>query len=87
MFNNTNYISGKYAKFQRDGNLLYFDKNYGKINILYKGVIVDETGLPSLNDRESLAIATYCAYVLKRKEGLMTSNIQTIQTAQLLEKE
>ena len=51
------YISGKYAKYERVGDTLYFDKDYGKVNILYKGVILDEDGLPQVNEKEALAIA------------------------------
>lgn len=84
-FNNPLYISGKYAHYERVGNTLYFDKNYGKVNILYKGVVVDEEGLPQLTDKEAMAIATYCAYVDKYKEGIMKNNGGILQIATLLE--
>lgn len=85
MFEDPLYISGRYAKYERVGDTLYFDKNYGKVNILYKGIILDDEGLPEINDKESIAIATFCAYMSKYKEGLRTNNPNIIQMAQLLE--
>lgn len=87
MFNNALYPSGRFVKYERVGDTLYFDRNYGKINILYKGIIADENGLPKLNDKEAMAIATYCAYVTKFKEGLRTNNANIINMAQVLKNE
>lgn len=85
LYDNPLYIPGKYAKFTQSGNTLYFDNDYGDVNVLYKGIIVDDDGLPFINEKEKLAIATYCAYVKKFKEGLITNNANIIQAAQLLE--
>jgi hypothetical protein len=57
---------------------LYFSHNYGNINILYKGIIADNEGLPELTDKEATAIATYLAYITKYKEGLKTGNSNII---------
>lgn len=78
------YASGKYAKYERVGDTLYFDKDYGKINILYKGIILDEDGLPKVNEKEALAIATYIAFATKQKQGWITNNQNIIQLAQYL---
>ena len=78
------YTSGKYAKYERVGDTLYFDKDYGKVNILYKGVILDEDGLPKVNEKEALAIATYIAFATKQKQGWITNNQNIIQLAQYL---
>lgn len=78
------YISGKYAKYERVGDILYFDKDYGKVNILYKGIILDEDGLPKVNEKEALAIATYIAFAIKQKQGWITNNQNIIQLAQYL---
>ena len=78
------YIIGKYAKYERVGDTLYFDKDYGKVNILYKGVILDEDGLPQVNEKEALAIATYIAFATKQKQGWITNNQNIIQLAQYL---
>jgi hypothetical protein len=55
-------MSGKYVKYEQVGDKLYFDKPYGLIGILYKGEVLDDDGLPDVNDKEALAIATYVAY-------------------------
>lgn len=78
------YVSGKYAKYERVGDTLYFDKDYGKVNILYKGIILDEDGLPQVNEKEALAIATYIAFATKQKQGWITNNQNIIQLAQYL---
>ena len=55
-------MSGKLIPYQLIDDTLYFDKNYGTLNILYKGILMDEDGLPMLSDKEAVAIATYIAY-------------------------
>lgn len=68
------YLPGKVLKYEQVGDKLYFTHNYGTVNILYKGILSDEDGLPELTDKEATAIATYIAYILKFKEGLQTNN-------------
>ena len=80
-------MSGRYVKYERVGNTLYFDKNYGTINILYHGVVLDEESLPYITDKEALAIATYCAWVKIRREGLVTRNSQIIEQSQVIQQE
>lgn len=86
LFRDPYYISGRYAKYERVGDTLYFDKDYGRVNILYLGVILDDEGLPDINDKECLAIATYCAYIKKYKESIKTNNPNIFQFAQDLER-
>ena len=78
------YIPGKLLKYEQVGDKLYFTHNYGKVNILYKGILVDDEGLPEITDKEATAIATYIAYVIKFKEGLQTNNPNITQQANLL---
>ena len=68
------YLPGKVLKYEQVGDKLYFTHNYGVVNILYKGILFDEEGLPEISDKEALAIATFIAYILKQKEGLQTNN-------------
>lgn len=75
------YLPGKVLKYEQVGDKLYFTHNYGKVNILYKGVISDEDGLPELTDKEATAIATYIAYIIKFREGLQTNNANITQQA------
>lgn len=86
-FKDPMYISGKFIKYEQVGDKLYFDKPYGKVTILYKGEILDDSGLPQVTDKEATAIATYCAYISKFKEGLMTNNPNIIQLANTLKQQ
>ena len=68
------YLPGKILKYEQSGDKLYFTHNYGTVNVLYKGILADEEGLPQLTDKEATAIASYIAYILKFKEALVTNN-------------
>ena len=72
------YLPGKMIQYEQVNDKLYFTHNYGYVNILYKGILADEDGLPQLTDKEANAIATYLAYVQKYKEGLKTNNTTII---------
>ena len=65
------YNKGKYAKYELVGDKLYF-QHPCIVSILYKGVEVDEDGLPCITEDESFAIATYAAYTEKFKNQLIT---------------
>lgn len=78
------YAKGKFIKYERVGDMLYFDRPHGKINILYRGIILDNDGLPELTEKEATALATYTAYILKYREGLQTNNTGIINLAQNL---
>lgn len=84
VFKDPLYIRGKFVKYERVGNTLYFDKPYAKILILYKGLVLDDDGLPRITEKEATALATFCAFKCKYKEGLMTSNPNLIQIANQL---
>ncbi len=84
LYPNPLYVSGKYAKYERVGDILYFDRDYGQVTILYKGVILDEDGLPQVTEKEALAISTYIAFAKKQKQGWITNNQNLIQMAQYL---
>ncbi len=88
-FQQPQYARGKFINYERVGNTLYFTKNHGggKINILYRGLVLDDNGLPEVTDKEALALATYCAWVTKFKEGLLTNNGQIIQMANILKQQ
>lgn len=78
------YASGKFINYERVGDKIYFDRPYGKINILYRGLQLDDDGLPEITDKEALAIATFCAYTIKYKEGLATNNANVVAFAENL---
>lgn len=80
-------MSGSFVKYEQVGNRLYFERNYGPINVLYKGIVLNNDGLPYISDKEALAIATYCAMCMLRRDGLITKNASILQEAQLLQQE
>lgn len=81
------YLPGRYVHYYEQGDRIYFTEVYPEVNVLYKGIYMDEDGLPLLNDKEVFAIATYCAYIHFFKKGLMTKDQATVQLAQILKKE
>lgn len=85
LYSSPYYIPGKLVPYEQVGGTLYFNKNYGTLNILYKGIFADEEGLPMLTNKEAKAIATNLAYIQKYKEGLKTNNPNTINLASNLE--
>lgn len=79
------YPSGKYIKYSREGNRLKLADKFNVVNILYKGFIADDEGLPYLNSKELEAIAAFCAYSYNFRVGIATRDQATIQIAQMLE--
>lgn len=79
---------GSFVDYEHDisDNSLRFKNYNGPINILYRGLILDDEGLPLINNREKVAIADYIAYTITFKEGLVSRNANTMQFAQLLER-
>lgn len=78
------YHTGKLIDYQRVDNTLYFERSGFGITVIYKGVLADEGGLPSLNFKEVDAIAKYCAYVHMQKKAFTTKDPNTFQMAQAL---
>lgn len=81
------YLPGAFIDYEQVGNRLIFSRPYREVNILYKGIILDENGLPQLTDKEALALATYVAWVKKFKEGLITNNGNIINLANQLKQQ
>lgn len=77
------YARGKFINYERVGNTLYLQHDCagGRVNILYRGLVLDEDGLPEISDKEAMALATYCAWITKFKEGLATNNTVMINLA------
>lgn len=82
------YVPGKLLNYERVGDSLYFKSNfYGPVNVLYKGVILDEEGLPELSYKEVEALAAYCAFVETRKKAMSTRDKGTLEISMMLEQE
>ena len=86
-FLDPHYISGKYVKYRKVGDKLYVNKGLGRVILLYHGIILDEDGLPEINDKEAIAIAEYIAYVIKYKEAIRTNNQNVLKLTQELKQQ
>lgn len=54
------YSRGKLLKYKEGDSVLYFDRDYKKVKVVYHGVIADEdTGLPLINDKEEKALVAF----------------------------
>ena len=81
------YVSGKYLKYRKVGDKLYISKGVNKALVVYHAEILDEDGLPEINDKEAIAIADYIAYTVKYKEAIKTNNRLILQMAQELKQQ
>ena len=72
------------GSFVDDGKIILSNK-FDIVNILYKGIVVDEEGLPLITEREIDAIAVFCAYTDMFKRALVTKDSASMQLAQILE--
>lgn len=79
--NNPLYHKGKLLNYKLEGDTLLFDRNYNNVVIVYHGIIVDDTGLPLLNDREIKALATYATYIDLYKQSLVRKDGNIMQLA------
>lgn len=78
---NVFYDKHMLVKYREEGDSIVFDKDYDNITILYHGIIVDDEGLPLINDKELQALATYCAYIDMYKKSLVHQNGNLFQLA------
>ncbi len=81
------YGSGAYLNYEREDNTLHFKVNDTAVTIIYKGVFVDEQGLPSLNFKEIDAIAKYCAFIHLQKQAMITKDQSTFQLASFMKQQ
>lgn len=65
------YNKGHLISYHLEGDTLVCDRDYHNLTILYRGVIVDDDGLPYLSDKEVQAIAAFCAYMDTYKKSLV----------------
>lgn len=84
LFKSDLYLSGRFIDFDYfGGTTLYIKQNIPYVNVLYHGVLLDDNGLPEINDKEAMAIADYCAYAIKFKEGIANNNQASLQLAEM----
>lgn len=80
------YQSGKFVKFRREGDYIYVNRGFPKINVLYHGELLDEDGLPQLTMKEAIAIADFIAYTQLNKEAMGSGNKLAAQQAVIAQK-
>lgn len=78
------YNSNSLVHYRLEGDELVFDADYDNIIILYYGILMDDEGLPFLNDKEVHAIALYCAYASLYRQSLINKDGNTFQLASAL---
>lgn len=81
----TLYSSGKYIKYRQEGHRIILSDRFDVVHIFYKGIIVDDTGLPLLNNQEMDAIAAFCIFISTRKQALISQNNALWSQVQYLE--
>ena len=79
------YSSGKFIKYREENDRLYLADEFELVYILYKGVLMDQDGLPMLNDKEMDAIAAFCAYTDDFKKARLTKDKATMEIALAME--
>lgn len=75
------YQSGKFVKYRHEGDYIYVNKGFGKINLLYHGEQLDEDGLPEITMKEAVAIADFIAYIELNKKAIRTNNRVAMEQA------
>jgi len=73
------YASGRFVKYRQEGDKIYVGRHLKRVNILYHGEILDDEGLPYLNDKEAVAIAQYIGYTIKYKEAIRNNDKMALQ--------
>lgn len=82
------YSRGKLLKYKEGDSVLYFDRDYKKVKVVYHGVIADEdTGLPLINDKEEKALVAFVTWREIYKDALKKRDRVTLQFAKDLEAE
>lgn len=81
------YQSGRLVRYRQEGNQILVGPGVRRVSVLYHGEILDDDGLPYLNQKEAVAIAEYLGYVTKYKEAIRTNNKSALQVAQDLKQQ
>lgn len=81
------YQRGKLVKYKEGDNTLYFSRDYHNIMVVYHGIIVDDEGLPLLNDKEINAIAAFVGYSILYKQGLAIRDKFSLEASQIIKQD
>ena len=78
---------GKLLKYKEGDDVLYFDRDYKNVMVVYHGILADEDGLPLINDREMRALSAFVAYVELYKEAIKKRNKDSLSLATIQERD
>lgn len=78
---------GKLVKYWEAGNQLQFSRDYRNVMVIYHGIIVDDDGLPLINEKEEKAISAYIAYIYLYKEALKKRDKVLMEMSQLVKRD
>lgn len=79
---------GKLIGYKESDGVLYLDRDYKNVVVIYHGILMDEEdNLPLINDKEARAIAAFVAYRELYKDGLKKRDKNTLQIAKDIEQE
>lgn len=76
------YQRGRFINFRQEDHTLIFDEDYQNVTVVYKGIIADDKGLPTINFKELEAISAYCAYAYTYKKAMATKDQSYMQISQ-----
>lgn len=77
------YDNGIFAKYTIAGSRLHFTNPYGKVHILYRGILCDDDGLPQLTEKEVEALAAYVAFIVKQKNAWRINDINSLRMSEI----
>lgn len=81
------FTHGKLVYYDEGNNELYFAHNYPKVMIVYHGIMLDDEGLPLVNDKELRAIASFIGYTSVFKDGIKRHNTDMVKIAQTIKED
>ena len=87
MFQEPFHQRGKLLKYKEGDDVLYFDRDYKNVMVVYHGILADEDGLPLINDREMRALSAFVAYVELYKEAIKKRNKDSLSLATIQERD
>lgn len=79
------YAPGEFIPYEISDGIMYFTQYYPKVQILYKGYVADDQGLPLITDNQAEAIATFIAFTKAQKQGYINRDPKQIEWAMFLE--
>lgn len=82
------YAYGKFINYKEiETGLIKVDGRHKIVNVLYKGLMLDDEGLPELSSKEVEALSCYIAYTTMQKQAFINRDKATMELAMLLKQD